>query len=115
MHLRFLFPQGMARKTVRGCRELEELWRADGFHRGSRGPWGDAGGLRRPQGPMGHRRTTRGGHGLPKVSPGPAMSYCHTLLHPVGGPTLKRPNTGVCKGSALGDSLEIVGRSLRDS
>jgi hypothetical protein len=34
-----------------------------------------------------HGRMVRSGHGLPKVSPGPAM----TALHPVGGPPLKRP------------------------
>jgi hypothetical protein len=35
-----------------------------------------------------HGRMERGGHGLPKVSPGPAIS---TLLRPVGGPPLKQP------------------------
>jgi hypothetical protein len=35
-----------------------------------------------------HGRMTMGGHGLPKVSPGPAMPCPCT---PVGGPSLKRP------------------------
>jgi hypothetical protein len=44
-----------------------------------------------------HRRMARGGHGLPTVSLGPPYP---TLLHPAGGPPLKRPY-----GLFMGDPL----------
>ena len=43
-----------------------------------------------------HRRMAMGGHGLPKVSPGPAMP------DPAGGLPLKRPNSHFRGGPPVG-------------
>jgi hypothetical protein len=72
IRLGFLFSQG-------GTKDYEGLQRAAGIMEGNRtsqrfsGGMGSRRGLKGPKGTMGYRHRGRGGHGLPKISSGPAM------------------------------------------
>jgi hypothetical protein len=100
IRLGFVFSHG-------GTKDCEGLHRVAGTMEGNWTPhqffggMGSCRGLKGPQGTMVLICMERGDHGLPKVSPGPAMPYPSTPCA-VGRSTLKRPNSCYRRGPPTG-------------